>query len=133
MPLDRPGAESLVHLRHEIESVDRSIVLLLAARLDGAERAIRARVAHGRPVTDEAQEDRVLRRAREWARELGLPPALVDTLFRTLIAEGKARFRAADKPASSPFVTVLLAGPDGTRADVRNASETPLVAVSTSR
>ncbi|MCW6167258.1 MAG: chorismate mutase [Thermoplasmatales archaeon] len=47
-------------MRNEIESVDRSIVLLLAARLDAARRALSLRAPSERRVTDPGQERRVL-------------------------------------------------------------------------
>jgi chorismate mutase len=129
-----PYRESLARRRQEIESVDRSIVLLLAARLDAAQRAIRVRVAHDRQTTDLAQERRVLQRSRAWAQELGLPEKLVETLFRTLIEEGKARFQGGDSPEeSSPFVTVLVAAPEGSMAELGNGAHPQVGAVSASR
>lgn len=123
-----PHRESLARLRLEIESVDRSIVLLLAARLDAAQRALRTRTVRDRRTTDLAQERRVLRRARGWARELGLPEALVESLFSTLIEEGKARF-ASGRPVSDPLpvVTVLMSAPTG--PELRNGARPQLVAV----
>lgn len=123
-----PGVGSLAQLRQEIESVDRSIVLLLAARLAAAQRALGVRVAHHRPVTDEAQELRVLERSLRWARELGVPEALVERLFRTLIEEGKARFRRSDR-SPDRFVTVLIAGPDRIGVALQNGPEPQVVPV----
>lgn len=129
MPREAPPSESLAELRREIESVDRSLVLLLAARLSAAQRALRVRVAQRRGLTDVGQERRVLLRSRLWARELGVPEPLVDRLFRTLIEEGKARFRAGKGPAEPPVVTVQLAGPAPDEARLRGASDAQLVAV----
>jgi chorismate mutase len=111
MPPKRPVPDPLVALREEIESVDRSITLLLAARVDAAQRAIRWRSTQTTRIVDPEQEGRVLRRSRDWAIELGLPPKLVDHLFRALIAEGKARFLSHSETAEPPVVTVLLADP----------------------
>jgi chorismate mutase len=104
-------ASSLARLRQEIESVDRSIVLLLAARLDAARRAIRLRAGGQCRMTDRDQERRVFLRSLAWAEELRLPPKLVENLFRSLIEEGKARFLSEESPPAPPVVTVLLRRP----------------------
>lgn len=124
---------SLTVLRQEIESVDREIVLLLAARLDAAQRAIHERVALNRPVTDGRQEGRVLERSRAWADDLGLPRELVDHLFRSLVEEGKARFLSDGTPRESPVVTVLLAAPEGPAVDLGSTPHSQLVPVPTAR
>lgn len=108
--------------------MDRSIVLLLAARLNAAQRALEVRVARHQRLTDEAQERRVLGRAARWAGELGVPETIVDRLFRTLVEEGKARFRRSER-APDRFVTVLLAGPGRAGVDLRKAPEPQVVAV----
>jgi chorismate mutase len=133
MTPDHTANGSLSVLRKEIESVDRSIVLLLAARLDAAQRALRLRVAQGRHVTDGEQERRVLLRSRIWADELGVPPRLIDHLFRSLVEEGKARFLSAGGPPDSRVVTVLLAGPKGTTVHLEGDPDPQLVAVPASR
>lgn len=133
MPSTGVRTESLLRLREEIESVDRSIVLLLAARLRAAQRALRVRALHGAPLTDDLQERRVLVRGHRWARELGVPEALVDHLLRTLMEEGKARHRRGEAPPGERFVTVLLAGPEGSRPDLRGGAKPQLLAVPPSR
>jgi len=125
---------SLTQLRQEIESIDRSLVMLLAARLDAAQRALRVRVPHDRRATDTVQERRVLLRSHKWAKELGLPEALVDSLFRTLIEEGKARFHSGRAPEGSPaFITVLLAGPDAYGTELGRAATSEVAPVAGSR
>jgi len=125
--------ESLTRVRHEIECVDRSIVLLLAARLDAAQRAIRLRAARKGRVTDPDQERRVLLRSHKWAHELGLPQKLVDNLFRSLLEEGKTRFQLSESPPESPVVTVLLAAPAGAARALGRETQLQLVPVPTSR
>jgi len=95
----RARPDSLYQLRRELESVDRGIVVLLATRLALAQRAIRVRTSKGADPTDLAQERRVLERGRQWARRLGVPEELVDDLFRTLVEEGKTRFRSTEATA----------------------------------
>ncbi len=110
--------ESLARLRHEIECMDRSILLLLAARLEAAQRAIRLRAARNGRVTDPEQERRVLRRSRKWAQELGLPGKLCDNLLRSLLEEGKTRFQTGQSAPELPVVTVLVEVPVGSATDL---------------
>lgn len=91
---DPPAESSLPALRAEIEQIDRAIVALLAARLDAAGAAIRLRSRLDGRIENPTQEARVLARARKWGATLGLPAAVTNTVFRTLIDEGKARFAA---------------------------------------
>lgn len=113
--------------------MDRSIVLMLAARLDAAQRALRLRAGHGGNLTDPKQERRVLARGRKWARDLGLPPALVEDLFRSLIEEGKRRFRSVPVPPELPAVTVLLVDPALAPHDSGSPPDLQLVSVPASR
>lgn len=128
-----PRAEPLAQLRREIESVDRSIVLLLAARLHVAQRAIELRVGTSRRLTDPAQERRVIERGREWARELGVSENMVTQLFRTLVEEGKARFRTAEKTTDAPIVTVFLASPEEVASDRESTADVPFASAPTAR
>ena len=95
MPADRTDRGALARRRREIEEVDRSIVVLLAARLEAAQRALRARVPRTGRITDPAQERRIVERSRRWARELDVPEEIVEQLFRSLLAAGKRRFRSS--------------------------------------
>jgi len=133
MTSDPPETDSLADRRRELESVDRSIVLLLAARLDAARRALRVRVAEERQLTDRAQERRVLLRSRGWAEELGLPPDLVEALFRSLMEEGKARFRSGEAGPDAPVVTVLLSPPGGASVHLGQNPHPQLVPVPATR
>jgi chorismate mutase len=130
---DTRPSEALARIRHEIECVDRSIVLLLAARLDAAQRAIRLRTARNGRVSDPEQERRVLRRSYRWAMELGLPRKLVDNLFRSLLEEGKTRFQTGETAREVPTVTVLLAAPAGSERDLGRDPHLQLVPVPSTR
>ena len=79
----------LAELREEIGRIDRALVVLVAARLRAARRAIERRVDAGEEVTDGAQELVVVDRARRWADELGVSPEFVERLMRVLIRAGK--------------------------------------------
>ncbi|MFZ0699987.1 MAG: chorismate mutase [Thermoplasmata archaeon] len=130
---DEHDRDLLDRLRQEIESVDRSIVLMLAARLDAAQRALQLRAGRDRNLTDPKQERRVLARSRKWARNLGVPPALVEALFRSLIEEGKVRFQAAASTPEGSVVTVLLVDPALASSASGGTPDLQLVAVPTSR
>ena len=108
-------------------------MLLLAARLDAARRAIRVRARVQNRMTDTEQERRIFQRTQDWAEELRLPPKLVESLFRSLIEEGKARYLSEEALPDSPVVTVLLNRPRVPAAR-RNGEATPeLGPVSTAR
>ncbi len=107
VPSGRP--RSLRSIRRELEKIDRQIVLLLAARVRTALDAIALRSQEGETVTNSAQEDQVLARARAWAAEVGLSPGLVESVLRSTIEEGKRRFSLA--PAQSRGIRRLNADP----------------------
>ena len=130
---ESPVPEPLARLYHEIECVDRSIVLLLAARLSAAQRTIELRAPRAGHITDRAQERETLNRIQQWARELGLPRRLVDNLFRSLLEEGKTRYQAGVRPPELPTVTVLLAAPAGSEHSSRREPRLQLVPVPSSR
>ena len=108
MPPSDESVPALQRARHEIEQIDRALVLLVAARLEAAGSAIRIRTETGGRVTDPVQEELVLARARVWAEQAGVPPWLVETIFRATVKAGKERFvsRPAEqmpKQAGSPI------------------------------
>jgi len=125
VPNDEPR-ESLARLRTEIESIDREIVLLIAARLEAADRALQLRVVRGRPITDPDQERRVLGRARAWAEAEEVPSTLVERLFRALVEEGKSRFLTGRPPRSNSSVTVLVPEPRGAAVRLEDRPRTDL-------
>jgi chorismate mutase len=97
-----PSAEpTLASVRRDLEEIDRGIVLLVAARVDAACTAIRLRSGKEGRIADPSQEHRVISRAQAWAQEVGLSPALTETIFRAMIEQGKERFGARAPPAGS--------------------------------
>ena len=96
---------SLDELREEIARLDHLLIRLVATRLRVAQRAIRTRTSVGGDVSDPAQERRVVDRARRWALESGVPPELVDRLFRELMESAKsgaARATLSPPPSRTP-------------------------------
>jgi chorismate mutase len=95
--------------RAELAEIDRSLVLLLAARFEAVERLFRLKRELGRALRSRRQEAIVLARAREWALEAGAPPDAVVRLFKRVLAEGKrsAIARAGFAEVGSPSVTTI--------------------------
>lgn len=94
----RQGEARLEQLRTEIEALDRELVVLIGKRRDLVLEIGRAKEGLGRPVLDPPQEAKVVRRAAEIARELGIDEELTrDVLWRIIAAardaqEGRARW-----------------------------------------
>lgn len=80
---------ALRDLREEIARIDHAIVLLVAARVRAARRAIRLRLAAGEEVTHGTQERAVLDRARLWAEEVAVSPEFIERLMHALVDAGK--------------------------------------------
>jgi chorismate mutase len=80
---------ALSELRGEIARIDHAIVLLVAARLRAARRAIRLRRVAGEEVTNPSQEFLVIDRARRWADEVAAPSGFVERLMQALVNAGK--------------------------------------------
>jgi chorismate mutase len=77
-------------------------VLLVAARLETAGSAIHLREERGEPISNRVQEDRVIARAQGWAKQVGLSPTAVETIFRAIMGAGKERYAAQDGPPVRP-------------------------------
>jgi chorismate mutase len=80
---------ALRDLREEIARIDHAIVMLVAARVRAARRAIRLRLAAGEEVTHGTQERAVLDRARLWAEEVAVSPDFIERLMHALVDAGK--------------------------------------------
>lgn len=90
-----PSPRTIQRLRSEIETIDRSIVLLLGARERAQHRLLAWKEAAGIPGHDPAQEHRVLTRAIGWARECGTDEHVAAEVIRLALVSGKRRFAAA--------------------------------------
>ena len=76
-------------VRGEIDAVDRSLVGLMAARLDLAREARLLKDQGELRYEDPAREAAVVRQAAETARELELDPEIIRDVFWRLIALSK--------------------------------------------
>lgn len=90
--------DRLEELRAQIEAVDRELVQLIGKRHDLVLEVGRAKEALGKPVLDPPQEARVVRRAAEIARELGIDEEMTRDVIWRIIAgardaqEGRTRW-----------------------------------------
>jgi chorismate mutase len=75
----------LEEIRTEIEALDRTLIELIARRVELARRSGAAKQAAGLPTLDPAREAAVVRRACGTARELGLEDEDVRYIFWHLI------------------------------------------------
>jgi chorismate mutase len=78
-------AAALETLRGRIEEIDRTLIALIAERVERAREVGRAKRALGLPILDPGREASVVRRAGALAREAGLADEDVRYLFWHLI------------------------------------------------
>lgn len=90
-----PVPRTVQRLRSEIETIDRSIVLLLGARERAQHQLLAWKESSGIPGHDPGQEERVLARAIGWARETGADEQVVAEVIRLALDRGKGRFELA--------------------------------------
>lgn len=76
---------TLLLLRQQIDALDRSILQLIAKRLDIARRTR----AHKRQVTDKEREQELSDIWADNAKTLGLPPDFAEEILKLIIAESK--------------------------------------------
>jgi chorismate mutase len=77
--------QELARLRGEIEGVDRSLIELIARRMELGRGVGNAKRAAGLAALDPAREAAVIRRASEIAREVGAPEEDIRYVFWHLI------------------------------------------------
>jgi chorismate mutase len=82
--------ERLEELRSRIEALDRELVSLIGRRRDLAIEIGRTKQELGLPVMDPQQEAKVVRRAAEIARELGVDDELTRDVIWRIIAAARA-------------------------------------------
>ena len=88
-PAAQPGAPfdpSLSELRLAIETIDETIVRVIAERMALSRAVGRVKVATGQPIMDPAREAAVVARAALLARDVGLPEDEIRALYWRLIA-----------------------------------------------
>ena len=75
----------LAAYRQQIDSIDDSILRLLASRFEITREIGRQKSAEQWPAQDNAREEAQFHRFSQLAQELGLPETLILTLYRNII------------------------------------------------
>jgi chorismate mutase len=88
-----PEEMTLDELREEIEDIDREIVELIARRTYVADTVAQVKEERDLPTTDESQEEAVMERAGENAKQFDVDENLVKAIFRLLIELNKVEQR----------------------------------------
>ncbi len=76
---------ALEQVRKEISEIDDEMIRLLARRMELAGRVLEEKRKLGMPISDDRQNDLVLKRAMDRATELNIDPAGVKEIFTILI------------------------------------------------
>lgn len=97
-----PDKMSLDELRTEIQGIDREIVELIARRTYVADTIARVKQDRGLPTTDEEQEQQVMARAGDNARQFDVDANLVKAIFRLLIELNKIEQNQFTQADSEP-------------------------------
>ncbi|WP_135448856.1 chorismate mutase [Tabrizicola caldifontis] len=82
---------TMAHIRAEIDRLDEDIVRLFAERAAYIDRAAEIKAEADLPARIEARVEEVVRNVRRHAATYGLPPDLVEKLWRRLIDWSIAR------------------------------------------
>ena len=101
--------DRLEALRTQIHALDRELIALIGRRKDLAIEIGEVKEALGIPVLDPPQEAKVVRRAAELAREIGVDDELTRDVIWRIIASARdaqeGRTRWGPPPLSSPDAT----------------------------
>ena len=104
----RPPAQcrDMTEVRAEIDRIDRALVDAIAERFGYVERAWQLKLGAGEEANVPWRNQEVIERVRARAGEKGLPPDLIEALWRQMIGwfiqheEEKLRDRLEGKPRS---------------------------------
>jgi chorismate mutase len=88
-----PAEKTLEELRTEIREIDYELVEVIARRTYVADAIAEVKAQQGLPTVDEQQEERVMERAGENARQFDVDANLVKAIFRLLIELNKIEQR----------------------------------------
>jgi chorismate mutase-like protein len=103
---EREAADRLAELRERLEELDEELIRLVGRRRDLVLEVGRVKESLGRPVLDPTREARVVRRAAERARALGVDEELVrDVVWRIMASAREAQTgRTGWGPSAPPIV-----------------------------
>ena len=88
---DPADCTTMAHIRAEIDRLDEDLVRLFAARAGYIDRAATIKAEVDLPARIEARVEEVVQNVRTHAAAYGLPPDLVEKLWRRLIDWSIAR------------------------------------------
>lgn len=83
--------ETMAHIRAEIDRLDEALVRLFAERAGYIDRAAQIKAGADLPARIDARVEEVVQNVRRHADTYGLPPDLVEKLWRRLIDWSIAR------------------------------------------
>lgn len=100
----------LSHLREQIDEVDKSLLDLLAKRLQLVAEVGEVKSQHGLPIYVPERESSMLAARRAEAERMGIPPDLIEDILRRIMRESYARendkgFKTLN-PTAGPIVIV---------------------------
>lgn len=88
---DPKDCTTMAHVRAEIDRLDEDLVRLFAARAAFIDRAAEIKAEVDLPARIDARVEEVVQNVRRHAQSFGLPPDLVEKLWRRLIDWSIAR------------------------------------------
>lgn len=101
-PDDASAEERLEDVRRRIVELDDELIRLIGERRDLVLEAGRLKVGLGLPVMDPAREAKVVRRAAEHARELGIDEELARDVVWRIIASARSEQTGETEWGPSP-------------------------------
>ena len=72
-------------IRKNIDDVDNQIISLLARRISFVKDVIKYKQRHNKDIFDSGRIDEILKERQQAAKELGLEPSLIKSLFEGII------------------------------------------------
>jgi len=75
----------LEEIRKKIDDIDNQIISLLARRISFAKDIVEYKQKHNKDIFDSGRIDEILKERQQAAKELGLEPELIKSLFERII------------------------------------------------
>ncbi len=82
-----PNLKMIEQLRKEIDKIDEEIMSLLKKRLDAAEKIAEEKKKAGVQVYDQKREEQVIEKAKNLARQKGIPEESAEQIFSEIIKQ----------------------------------------------